>query len=56
MEQRFAGADVPCPPDWGGLLVRPERMEFWQGRASRLHDRIVFNRTEAAWDITRLCP
>ncbi len=56
MEQRFAGSDVPCPPDWGGLLVRPERMEFWQGRASRLHDRIVFTRTEAAWDITRLCP
>lgn len=57
MEQRFAGGEVPCPPFWGGYRVRPERIEFWQGRPSRLHDRLLFRRDDAgSWVTTRLAP
>ncbi|RMB59938.1 pyridoxamine 5'-phosphate oxidase [Tessaracoccus antarcticus] len=55
-EERFAEQPVPVPPFWGGFRVVPQRIEFWQGRRSRLHDRIVFTRTDAGWDVTRLCP
>jgi len=51
--------DVPRPPHWGGLRVRPESVEFWQGRSDRLHDRIRYARDEAAptgWRIERLSP
>ena len=41
-EQRFAGRDVPCPEHWGGYLVRPVELEFWQGQPSRMHDRLVY--------------
>ena len=47
---------VPCPPNWGGFRVEPERFEFWQGRPSRLHDRICYQRSEASWQISRLSP
>lgn len=50
------GADVPRPERWGGYRVRPTRVEFWQGRTSRLHDRIVFTRRGAHWDLERLQP
>lgn len=53
---RFAGGDVPCPPHWGGYLLRPERVEFWQGRDDRLHDRFLYTREGDAWGITRLAP
>ncbi len=56
-EERFPeGEPVPVPPFWGGFCVVPERIEFWQGRRSRLHDRIVYTRTDDGWDTTRLCP
>jgi pyridoxamine 5'-phosphate oxidase len=56
VEQRFAGADVPRPPHWGGLVVRPERIELWQGRSGRLHDRLRYERSGDRWRIARLAP
>jgi pyridoxamine 5'-phosphate oxidase len=55
-EERFAGADVPRPPHWGGFLVRPERVEFWEGRPNRLHDRVRYERDGDGWRIERLAP
>ena len=55
-ERRFAGAEVPRPPHWGGFLVRPARVELWQGRAGRLHDRLRYERDGAGWRIERLAP
>ena len=49
-------ADVPRPPNWGGLRVTPDRFEFWQGRESRLHDRLVWSRAAGDWTIQRLAP
>jgi pyridoxamine 5'-phosphate oxidase len=56
LEQRFAGDDVPVPPFWGGLRVVPATVEFWQGRSSRLHDRLRFRRDGDAWVVERLSP
>ena len=57
MTERFAGEEIPLPPHWGGYRVRPEMMEFWQGRPNRLHDRFRYNRqAEGAWIIERLAP
>lgn len=56
LEARFAGADVPRPPHWGGFRLNPEKIEFWQGRASRLHDRIRYVRSDDDWKIERLSP
>ena len=50
---------MPCPPHWGGYRVVPDAIEFWQGRASRLHDRIRYRRDPeraGAWVIDRLAP
>jgi pyridoxamine 5'-phosphate oxidase len=55
-EERFKGAEVPLPPFWGGYRLAPRSMEFWQGRANRLHDRIRFFRDEAGWSRLRLYP
>lgn len=55
--QRYPeGEPVPVPEDWGGYRVRPEVMEFWQGRPSRLHDRLVYTRDGEAWSTRRLAP
>ncbi len=48
--------NVPRPPHWGGYLVKPTKIEFWQGRPSRLHDRIVYMKNEKNWKMTRLNP
>jgi pyridoxamine 5'-phosphate oxidase len=57
VEERFAGSGaIPRPPHWGAWLVEPSRIEFWQGRPSRLHDRLVFTREPDGWRIERLQP
>jgi pyridoxamine 5'-phosphate oxidase len=57
VKRRFADQPVPCPPDWGGFRVMPERIEFWQGRPGRLHDRLLYTRqSDGAWTRVRLAP
>lgn len=53
---RFGDGEISCPEFWGGFRVRPERLEFWQGRKSRLHDRIVYESENGSWNISRLSP
>jgi pyridoxamine 5'-phosphate oxidase len=57
MEARFEGEDsIPRPESWGGFLIEPQRIEFWAGRTSRLHDRISFVREAKGWSTIRLQP
>jgi len=56
LKRKFAAGEVPLPSFWGGYRVRPEEIEFWQGRASRLHDRFRYKRVDDAWVIERLAP
>jgi pyridoxamine 5'-phosphate oxidase len=56
MRRKFANGEVPLPDFWGGYRVEPETVEFWQGRVSRLHDRFLYTRTAAGWQIDRLSP
>lgn len=58
LEARFEGGDVPRPDTWGGFVIRPTVFEFWQGRTSRLHDRLRFTRSAdaAGWHLERLQP
>ncbi len=56
LETKFA-TDIPLPPNWGGFVLRPERIEFWQGRPSRLHDRFSYTRqADNSWKLERLAP
>lgn len=55
-EARFGDGDVPRPPDWGGYRLVPTEVEFWQGRRSRLHDRLRYHRVGDGWERTRLQP
>jgi pyridoxamine 5'-phosphate oxidase len=57
IKERYTNLPVPCPPDWGGYLVAPERIEFWQGRPSRLHDRLLYTwQGDGTWSRVRLAP
>ena len=57
MEARFSGEDIACPPNWGGYVLSPARIEFWQGRPNRLHDRFRYKRlSDSSWTIERLSP
>jgi len=53
---RFEGREVPVPGEWGGYLVVPEAVEFWQGRPGRMHDRLVYRREPSGWRVERLAP
>jgi pyridoxamine 5'-phosphate oxidase len=55
-EAKFAGQPVPRPPFWGGYRLSPTQIEFWYGRASRLHDRILYVKTGQIWTVRRLYP
>ena len=56
VEQRFQGEEIPLPPFWGGFRLVPERIEFWQGRANRLHDRLEYTWEDGEWSRLRLSP
>ena len=57
LETKYAGQPVPLPPHWGGYRVAPATVEFWQGRRSRLHDRLRYRRgTDGSWTVERLSP
>lgn len=56
VEAEFSGEEVPCPEEWGGYVVDPQSIEFWQGRRSRLHDRFRFTRLDSGWRLERLAP
>ena len=53
---RHPGDEVPTPPHWGGYFLKPDALEFWQGRESRLHDRVRYQREAGSWRIERLSP
>lgn len=53
---KYPGEDIPRPPFWGGFLLKPISIEFWQGRPSRLHDRILYTKEKNNWKIERLAP
>ena len=57
IQEKFKGLEkLPKPKQWGGFEVEPLKIEFWQGRPNRLHDRIVFTKVDDAWKIHRLAP
>jgi pyridoxamine 5'-phosphate oxidase len=56
LEQTYFGKEIPCPDHWGGYKIVPERIEFWQGQPSRVHDRLCFIKDEDRWKRVRLFP
>lgn len=56
VEAQYPGEEIPLPPHWGGYVVTPHEIEFWQGRPDRLHDRFLYTHPEAGWHCARLSP
>ncbi|MDV6028929.1 MAG: pyridoxamine 5'-phosphate oxidase [Phycisphaera sp. RhM] len=56
LKKQYADKEIPCPVDWGGYCVSPNRIEFWQGRESRLHDRLCYRQQASSWIVERLSP
>ena len=56
MKKKFANGEIPLPDFWGGYRVVPQSIEFWQGRESRLHDRLIYERKDNVWNVSRLSP
>ncbi len=56
LEKKYKGKEIPLPKNWGGFILSPNYFEFWQGRESRLHDRIAFKKNRNGWKIVRLSP
>jgi len=55
-KNNFDGKEIPRPADWGGYILKPGRIEFWQGRENRLHDRIIYEKKNMRWQMNRLAP
>lgn len=55
-DSKYGGDDVPLPPFWGGYIIRAERVEYWEGRPSRLHERVVLEKVDDMWSARRLYP
>ena len=53
---KYEGQEIPLPEFWGGYLLIPQEIEFWQGRADRIHDRFLYEKDDAGWKIRRLAP
>ena len=56
IEEKYPQGEVPLPPFWGGYRLKPQRIEFWQGRMNRLHDRVRYDRSDDGWEMVRLYP
>lgn len=56
IKEKFENKEIPLPDFWGGYRIIPQKIEFWQGRESRLHDRILYTKNEDKWEISRLAP
>jgi pyridoxamine 5'-phosphate oxidase len=56
MKNKFKDGEVPLPDFWGGYRIVPKTIEFWQGRANRLHDRFIYENIDGHWVISRLAP
>lgn len=56
LKKKYRGKEVPCPKEWGGYRLEADRIEFWQGRQNRLHDRFLYVKANDDWLITRLSP
>ena len=55
-DNKFKDEDIPCPDFWGGFLIKPISIEFWQGRSSRMHDRILYEKKLGNWELSKLYP